>query len=269
MRRIAVSATATALGIFGLAGPAAAAAPATGGSDGHGLSAPMWTGNFSTGSFSQYQFVQDCPGGVSVVPNPVAGGGMAAKFTVSDANTKYNCSNVYSANPAASILTSGMFQNGDDRYIGFSTLFPTGFPTITSWFQFAELYGPPYSGSPPIGFDVSGNSLGLWRGLNHNYDNPWRAPIQPNVWERIVAHVKFSTDPSVGFIEITLNGVQQKFSNGSTRLYYQTLVPGTNWDGKTPNHLDLDQYRGSSPALGTVSIYHSNAEVGMTYASVQ
>jgi hypothetical protein len=80
--------------------------------------------------------------------------------------------------------------------------------------------------------------------------------------------VKFSTDPSVGFVELWLNGVPQKFTNGSTRLYYDTLVPNVNWNGSTPNRLQLNQYRGPY-ALGTVTLYHAAAKVGSTYASVQ
>ncbi len=38
--------------------------------------------------------------------------------------------------------------------------------------------------------------------------------------------VRFSHDPSVGFVELWHNGVKQRFSNGEDRIYYATLMPG-------------------------------------------
>jgi hypothetical protein len=192
-----------------------------------------------------------------------------AKFTVTDtSNLTYCPGHVFTHSPASSLVTPQLFGNGDDKYIGFGTMMPVGFPSITNWFQFAEVYGPPYGGSPTIGFDIKGNKLGLWRDGTHRFDNPWSAPISYGNWEYIQAHIKFSTNPSVGFIEIWLNGVQQHFTNGSTRLYYATLLQGDNWNGSSKNDLDLDQYRQMSPLLGTQSIYHADTKVGTTLASV-
>ncbi len=229
----------------------------------------LWSGGFTTGTLSAYT-LQACPGGVTVVPDPLTGIGNVAKFTVTDTSTPTYCpGQVFSANPSASLLTPRMFNNGDDRFISVSTLFPVGFPSITNWFQFAEFYGAPYGGSPPIGLDVKGNSLGLFRDKTHGYDNPWLAPIKQGTWEKLIVHVKFSDIPTVGFVEIWLNGVRQTFKDGSQRLYYATLVNGINWTGSNSNHLDLDQYRALTPALGSVSIYHGASAVGTTYASIQ
>lgn len=229
----------------------------------------LWNGDLSTSSFSQYPFLWACPGGVTLAPLVPYRGAPSAKFTVTDTSNSAFCpGHVFTHNPASSLLTPGLFGNGDDRYISFATLFPTGFPTITNWFQVAEIYGPPYGGSPTVSIDVKGNKIGLWRDGTHNFDTPWMAPLQINQWMNVTLHVKFSTNPSVGFVEIWLNGVQQHFNNGSTRLYYTTLLAGDNWNGSTKNDLDLDQYRALTPSLGSVSIYHAAAKVGMTLASV-
>jgi len=212
--------------------------------------------------------VQACPGEISFVPDPVTGSGNVAQFTVLDTSTRANCpGQVFSTYPSASLLSSNMFNNGDDRYISVSTLFPVGFPTIANWFQVAEFYGVPYGGSPPIGLDVRGNRLGLWRDITHGYDNPWSVPMQAGVWERVILHVKFSNVPSVGFVEIWLNGVRQTFNDASRRLHYATMVSGINWSGANGDHLALDQYRAATPALGAVTIYHGPSTVGTTYAS--
>jgi hypothetical protein len=234
-----------------------------------GSTSLLWNGDMSTGTFSQYPYLWACPAGVTMDPYTSFLGHQSAKFTVTDtSNSTYCPGNVFTHNPAASLLTPAMFGNGDDRYISFGTMFPVGFPKITNWFQFGEIFGPPYGGSPTMGFDVRGNSLGLWRDGTHHYDNPWHAPITYGSWEYLTLHVKFSTNPSIGFVEIWLNGVQQHFIDGSTRLHYTTLLPGDNWNGYSRNVLYLDQYRGAAPLLGSRSIYHADTKVGTTLASV-
>lgn len=230
-----------------------------------------WSGDLSTGDLSQWSFVQQCPGAISVVGSPAAPGARAVALSVSDNDTESACPNhVFTPNPAAGLIGPSMFHDGDDAYIGFSTLFPTGFPFIPHWFQFAEIYGKPYGGSPPLGLDVVGNRFGLWRDATHGYDNPWSVPLQTNAWQDLVLHVKFSADPTVGFVEIWLNGVQQTFGNGQQRLYMATLVPGINWSGAGgADYLDLDQYRSKLDAFGRVTIYHAAARIGDSFAAVE
>lgn len=249
--------------------PLASSIPTANTSSSTSTNAPSWNGDLSTNTFSQYAHLWSCPGGVSLTSNPTYGGQPSAAFTVNDNFTMSSCpGHVFTPNPASSLLSPGLFTNGTDAYVSFATMFPVGFPRITNWFQFAEFDGPPYGGSPTVGFDVSGTNLGLWRDATHHFDNPWHAPIQYGKWENIVAHVKFSTNPQVGFVEIWLNGVQQHFTNGSTRLYYDTMLFGDNWDGHSSNFLNLNQYRGLFPSLGSVTIYHAAAKAGSSLAAV-
>jgi hypothetical protein len=230
----------------------------------------LWSGDMSSGSLSQYSLVEQCPGAISVVGIPAPAGVHAVALTVNDNDTMSACPNhVFSANPAAAVDSPDLFHNGDDRYIGFSSFLPANFPTIPHWFQLAEIYGQPFVGSPPIGIDIEGTRLGLWRNQATGYDNPWSVPLQTNTWLDMVLHVKFSSDPTVGFIEIWLNGVQQTFSNGQQRLYMATLVPGVNWTGGAgANQLDLDQYRSILDPFGPVTIYHAAAAIGDSFAAV-
>ena len=97
----------------------------------------------------------------------------------------------------------------------------------------------------------------------------WTAPTTipyGTGWEDIVLHVHLDTNPSVGFVELWFNGVQQKFTNGSTRYYEATLLPGVNWDGTHANYFDVDQYRGSAPVMGTTTLFHTGIKVGSSYA---
>jgi hypothetical protein len=242
--------------------------PTTG--TGTGSSGVLWSGDFETSSLSQWPVLQACTGGVSIVTSPVRGGGYAAKFTVTDQSTDVNCPAVPTSSPRAQLVSPAMFTPGADVYIGFSTFFPADFPTISDgWMQVAEVYGPPFGGSPPIGVDVVGNRLVLSRDATHNWDKVWTSATdiaKGTGWEDIVLHVKFSTDPRVGFVELWRNGRRQTFTNGSQTLFYNTIVPIVNGGG--PNALYLNQYRSSTPALGTVTLYHDQAKVGSSYASV-
>lgn len=226
--------------------------------------------DFETGSLSQWQNNQSCPDGVQVVTNPVRGGKYAAKLTVSDSSTKSNCPKVPTDNPRAQLVSDPLFREGDEFYVGFSTLFPNGFPVITDWFQVAELYGEPWGGSPTMGIDVKRKRMVLARDQAYGWDDAWTAPvdIQTNAWIDIVMRVKFSTNPSVGFVEIWYNGQPQTMKNGSKRIYYETLRTGVNWNGSSPNRVFMNQYRSSNTPLGTVTIYHDEVRVGRSYEAV-
>jgi Polysaccharide lyase len=193
-------------------------------------------------------------------------------FTVSDQSVVANCPMLGSAgHPNANMQSPARFRPGDNAYVGFSTYFPSSFPNNictpwipNCWMQIMEIYGQPYAGVSPIAMYVNGNRLTL----DEQPTLIWTASsnITKNAWEDVVLHVNFSTDPLAGYVELWLNGVRQTLSNGSTRYYEATLKPFDNWDGVHPNRLYLDQYRGPSPAMGTVTLYHAAAKVATTYA---
>jgi Polysaccharide lyase len=238
----------------------------------------VWNGDLSTGTMSQYGYVQQCSGsgppkGVTVVTSPVHPGyAYSSKFTVSDQSVAANCPRLGSAgHPNANLQSPGLFAPGDNEYIGFSTYFPSSFPNNVCtpwvplcWMQIMEIYGQPYGGIPPVAMYVIGNKLTLG-----DTGRPiWKSPrnIVKNTWEDVVLHVNFSTNPSVGYVELWLDGVQQTFTTGRTRYYQATLRSEVNWNGVDANRLYLDEYRGARPAMGTVTLYHSAAKVAATYA---
>jgi hypothetical protein len=237
---------------------------------GKAAAAVVWSGDFETGDLSQWPDLQACPGDVAVVSSPVRAGRYAARFTVRDESVTANCPAVPTSGTRASLTSPRLFGPGDDADIGVSTYFPAGFPAITSgWLQVAEVYGPPYNGSPTIGLAVNGNRLVLTRDATHNVDAAWTSladVAKGTGWEDIVLHVKFSTDPSVGFVELWHNGQRQRFTDGAQTLHYSTIVPGINGGG--PNSLFLNQYRSKSPARGAVTLYHDQAKVGSSYGEV-
>jgi hypothetical protein len=229
----------------------------------------IFTEDFEAGNLNQWSN-QSCPTGVTIVTSPARKGTHAAKFTVADGDTNAKCPNVPTENPRAQLVTKGLFKDGDDYFIGLSMYFPTGFPAPTDWFQVAEIYGEPFGGSPSMEFDVKGTKLAFSRDKTHGYDTPWTAThdIVKDKWEDLVIHVKFSSDPNTGFVEIWDNGVQQTFTNGTQKLMYNTLVNGINWQPGGTNAVHINQYRSASSKLGTVTLYEDEIYVGKTYASV-
>jgi hypothetical protein len=194
------------------------------------------------------------------------------QFTVSDQSVNANCPILGSpTHPNANAISKPLFTPGNNDYIGWSTLFPTGFPSICTpavsgcFMQIMEIYGMPFAGSSPVSMMVSGRSLFLNTRVAGNI---WTSPqIQYGAWNDFVLHVNFSTNPTLGYIELWYKGQPQTFKNGSTRFYEATLQPGVNWDGTHPDTLYLQQYRGANPPMGTLTLYHTGAKVGTTYAS--
>jgi hypothetical protein len=240
----------------------------------------IWNGDLSTGDLSQYGYVQGCPGpnpvqGVSVVNSPVHPGWQhSVQFTVSDQSVNANCPILGSpGHPNANLLTPALFKPRDNDYIGFSTFYPAGFPQVCApwvpgcFMQVAEIYGPPFGGASPACILEFGNQLIM---NTHTSGTIWRSPAPipfGTGWNDIVLHVNFSTDPTVGFVELYYDGQLQTLSNGSTRFYEATLQPGVNWDGVHPDTFDLQQYRGNNPVMGTTTLYQTGAKVATTYAA--
>jgi hypothetical protein len=89
---------------------------------------------------------------------------------------------------------------------------------------FWQWHGPPFVGSPSVGFGLLEDRINLERNQTYSYDEVWSAPLVRDVWQDFLLHVKFAADES-GFIELWFNGVQQKFANGRRRLFMRTLEP--------------------------------------------
>lgn len=302
--------------------PAPAPAPtssATSGTSG----TVLWNGDLSTGNLSQW-WVQTPNGGqITAVsnphPDPNFSGSYAAQFGVDDLNVNGQ------AHPAATLI-SGNYKlyPGNDFYLGFSVYLPSNFPQhlcyanngawITAcWMQLMEIYGAPYGGPAPISLNVlGGNGAGhanqfVWNGPYHGISSTyngaaWRSPqfsTSPTGWQSFVWHVHLSQCGGTtactggqlpGFVELWMNGVQQHFFDGSTRVYFATLGRsnwctagmGTNcgWDA-----VYMQQYRGqypyyttgytggsstyspTYPSNGLITDYLADMKLGTSYAA--
>jgi len=207
---------------------------------------------------------------ISIVDDPVLGGQRKVmKFTVEDGDTGPT------ANPRAQVETPKTFRDGDELWIGWSTLFPSSWPDRLpaggqSWLTLSELYGPPYSGAAPVklGMRSGARALTWQRNDSYGWDIPWeRGPLLENRWYDQVLHVRLSHDAGTGFVEYFLNtgdGWQQQQLAGTSRLRMATL-DGSNGDGPNYHKLALYRLRGMFPVL---TVYHAEHRVGRTFDAV-
>jgi hypothetical protein len=211
------------------------------------------------------------PGHVSVVKDPLGGNFNVMRLAIADSDRPYSGA----SNPRADFETAGFFSNGSDLYTSIKFLEPAAFPVLNSgFFQIAEVYGPPHGGSPPVGIDLFPGAGGrpvvsLQRGAAFGYDRPWTASSSLDTnWHTIYLHTHMAPD-NTGFVELWYDGVQQRMTNGTTRVNYPTLASGVNWDGHTANVLHVNQYRLAGAYPGTIVTYQAAAKIGSTLASVQ
>jgi hypothetical protein len=163
------------------------------------------------------------------------------------------------------------FCEGDERYIGWSILFPSDFLSQLSsrgWITVAEDGYAPYA-HPPLNFAFAGGPDGGYLELDSRLNGSATATrilaVAPTYgqWMDIVAHYKFSSDPAVGYIEVWINGQRQTFNDGSQRFYQNTLVPNAPECG----HLQHASYRAAGMA-NSVTIYQDEIKVGDSYSAV-
>ena len=176
------------------------------------------------------------------------------------------------ANPRAQVSSSTFLAPGTTVWESWSVYFPTDFPDVPSggtnnFYLFQEDYGPPYNGSPPLGFDIANISgvqkMTLSRGAQYSYDTIWTTTLTKGQWYSFLVHKKFAMD-ATGFIEFWLNGVKQTFTDGSTLKNTQTMHS----DATGNYQIYLNSYRLLDMWTGAVVMYHGPAKVGNTQASV-
>ena len=183
--------------------------------------AVLFRGDFDTGDASQFRNVQSAPGRVTFGtsgPAPFQGSHWG-RFAVQPGDE------AASGNRAE--VTGPDFDEGDERWIRQAIYVPTGTATESGWrlvAQFHNLGG----GSPPVAlFLESGSDLSFEVGHGDSSTFDWNGPaIQRNRWYDVALHIRFSSNPSVGFVEVYLDGRRQTMTNGQPRRYRATLEDG-------------------------------------------
>ena len=203
---------------------------------------------------------------MKVVPDPLGSGLKVLEYAIADSDRPYS----EATNPRGDVESPSFWVPGSDAYVSEPTLIPVGFPLVNKgWWMVWELYGKPFGGSPPTGlylWDVGGSNHFILQ--RQGKEVLWTGPALDGRWHIPIEHVHFATDGSA-FIELWYDGVQQKFSNGLTKISYVNLVAGVNWDGTDANFLDINSYREAGAFPGTWALDHAAPTVAPSLAVAQ
>ncbi len=128
------------------------------------------------------------------------------------------------------------------------------------WQIIQQLHETDWGGSPGIAVFL-GADRSLTLGAGDGSPDYWCGPkLAAERWYDLVYHVKLSSDPAVGFVEVWLNGVPQQLSNGQTKAFGPTIQTAH-------TYLKVGIYRGKA-STGISVVEHDNVVVGTSLAAV-
>ncbi|HEY9022755.1 MAG TPA: heparin lyase I family protein, partial [Burkholderiaceae bacterium] len=131
-----------------------------------------------------------------------------------------------------------------------------------SWQVFAQWHQQTGSGPPPVRFYVNGETVRLDVGPDGT--NVWTGTLYRGVWYDFVFHVKWSPDPTVGYVELYVDdGSGGGLKLVTPRRAAQTQFAGT---GNT-NYLKVGLYRDVSIKPAGI-VYHDGWVQGHDKADV-
>ncbi|HEU5142020.1 MAG TPA: heparin lyase I family protein, partial [Solirubrobacterales bacterium] len=152
------------------------------------------------------------------------------------------------------------FNEGQDLYVRDTIRVPSSSSSTTEWQLIQQLRENDWGGSPGMAVFLE-DDLEIEIGAGDGYPMYWEdTELEPNRWYDLVYRVKLSQDSGTGFVEVWLDGVQQKLLNGQTRMYGQTIQ-------RPSNYIKTGVYRSQS-STGTTVVEHDNVIVGTSYDAV-
>ncbi|WP_224361357.1 polysaccharide lyase [Hyalangium versicolor] len=197
----------------------------------------VWKGDFETGDRSQYSTAQMVSADrLQVVTSPVAEGQYALKATVKQGDDPID-----SSGNRNELVYQGKEAVGSEYYYRWKVMFAADFPSARTWQVFTQWHHDGCCGSPPVEFFVYGEEIRL---TMTDSVTPWSMPLTRGVWHEFVFHVKWSSDPSVGFIELWHNREKVLAKRNLATLYAGSKV-----------YLKLGLYR-SDTISQTGVVYH-------------
>ena len=207
--------------------PAPTPAPAPSGS-------ALFNGNFDAGFKGWY--VQSLSSRATLFSSGAFEGNQAARFEVRQGDVEPDTGSQRSE------VSGPTFKEGEDLYIRDAFRVPASNTYSVPWQIIQQLHEEDWNGSPGMAVRLEDNRV-LELGAGDGSPTFWRGPsLQTDRWYDLVYRVNLSQSSSAGFVEVWLDGVQQKLANGQTRIYGQTIADGRNLP--QGRHLPLeDQHR--------------------------
>ena len=210
----------------------------------------VWRGDFETGDRSQWSKTQMVSADrLQVVPSPARQGSYAIKVTVRQGDNPINASG--NRNELVRMTNE---KEGDEYFYRWSTMFASDFPSAKTWQLFTQWHHSGNTGSPPMEFYVNGETIYL---RVSGSTVVWSTPLVRGQWQDFIFHVKWSSKPGVGFVELHLNG----------QLVLPKRYAATMYAGQT-NYLKVGLYRNSTVAPVGV-VYHDGWIQGRSLQDVQ
>jgi polysaccharide lyase-like protein len=206
--------------------------------------------DYESGSFGQWTAVQAVAGGARIVTSPVHQGRYAARFVVKPG---YRAA----GGERSEVMATTGESEGRESWWAWSTYFPTGFRAnpgawnvFTQWHQTGrncqeavQFAVNKYLSPPRLRLYLNTGRLNLST-CRASYIRQWNfAVLRRNRWYNFVFHVKWSSNGSIGFVQLWVNGRLR-----IAKTHVPTLLQGMGV------YVKQGFYRGHS-AL-TTTIYH-------------
>ena len=230
---------------------ARACAPSSSGNPGSGSgTGVVWRGDFETGDRTQWSSTQMVSADrLQVVSSPTRQGSHAIKVTVRQGDNPISASG--NRNELVRMTNE---KEGDEYYYRWNTMFASDYPSAKTWQLFTQWHHSGNNGSPPVEFYVNGETIYL---RVNGTTVVWSTPLVRGQWQDFIFHAKWSSNSSVGFVELYLNG----------QLVLPKRSAATLYSGQT-NYLKVGLYRNSTIAPVGV-VYHDGWIQGRSLQDVQ
>ncbi len=216
----------------------------------------LWKGDFETGNSSQWTKEERVNSNrLMVVSDRVREGSYALRAQVDQGDRPIQASGnrnelVYVGEEYAPAKAEGAV-----RVYAWSTLFNEDYPSVNTWQVFTQWHHTGLNGSPPVEFYVIGEQMRMRVGGSNSRDL-WSAPLNRGQWNDFAVHIKWSSNPNEGYVELYHNGQLVV-----PRTVMATMYPG---DGI---YLKQGLYRNANIAAQGV-VFHDGFTVATDVADV-
>lgn len=215
------------------------------------LAAPVWSSNFEDGTLAAWTRAQTVADDrLQIVADPVREGSQALAVTVRQFDDP-----VSSGNDRAELVNLTHEPEGSEYWYRFSVMFPEDYPSHPRWQLFFQWHQDGLGGTPPFEMFVAGEEMRMRTGGNES-EPLWVAPLVRGVWHDFVMHIRWSSDPSVGFVEMFHNG-----EPAVAPTSVPTMLPGQ------LSYMKMGLYRSREIATDA-TIYFDDIRMGTELADV-
>ncbi len=224
---------------------------------------------FNGSKISDFALLQEAPGAITEVPDPLGSGETVFQMTV---NNKDVAPITPTDNPRAQALSPSMIKPNEEFWLQTKFMLPQDMPSIPGWMSLVAIYGAPFDGSGPWGVAITENEFRFQRNSTYNWDIPWRAPLIKGAWVTVTLHEKFGSD---GFVEMWIDGHQINFfpkgnynpnHEAETEHLSMQTMDASNDEGL--NAAKIMQYREAN-MFETGTVYFGALKLGTSRASVE